>query len=687
MIKDDVSRIHLSRFPEEIPVVKKIGQDFDITWAKQVEKYNTTLSVYFIKPKTHFSQSFGFEQELVMAISGFGKLEARAIQAIEHIFQQIPAKGRVEQTVALLISDDNCAENWIHDYTSNNPQTRAYVGIAKSELLAAPDDWYLRNKFSGQLFSRDLFDYTLPLQEDLFFFGRQAIVAEHIDAIRRLENRGLFGLRKTGKTSLLFKIKRQSGENNILVCYFDCKLPSIYKLSSDDFLDRICEQIDQSVKTETGSWRTKKLASDRFVALIEAISSEKRLCLIFDEIEFISASSKLARHWEGQFVPFWQTIWSAQSSHRKFSFLVAGVNASVVEQDRIGGIPNPMFGIVRATYLTGFQREEVRHLLHVFGKRMGMRFDEGSVDALFQRYGGHPLLTRMICSQINNGLRASNSVRPVTIDRTTVLRDLLSREEEIQFYCGHITSELEEFYPDEYFMLETLASGDVVAFNKLANEIDYVRHLRLYGLLDLSHQHSPHFKIPIIKEYIANKWKKRNGLRSNKYIVSPARRLEFVMGRAGSILREMRVAEKKFISVKQPSLYAGSGACEAELFASTSVCESRDDLVAFLIQASRSFVEPIGKVGALKSHKQYLFEEIKSAYPSLWPALNRIRVYRNRFAHSDLTPQAKQEYEHYLKEDLDGHSPESVPDGWFQLQSAVLNGLLVGLQAEMATYD
>ena len=153
---------------------------------------------------------------------------------------------------------------------------------------------------------------------------------------------------------------------------------------------------------------------------------------------------------------------------------------------------------MRTRYLTGLDKDEVRTLLGVFGKRMGMAFDPSAVDALFKRYGGHPLLTRMVCSQINNSLKAANSSRPVPVTDHTVMRDIGSREEDIQFYCGHITSELEEFYSDEFYMLALLASGDVVGFNELSSEVDYVRHLKSYGLIDFSRPYLPKFKIPII---------------------------------------------------------------------------------------------------------------------------------------------------------------------------------------------
>ena len=264
---------------------------------------------------------------------------------------------------------------------------------------------------------------------------------------------------------------------------------------------------------------------------------------------------------------------------------------------------------------------------------------------------------------------------------------LQSREDEVQFYCGHITSELEEFYPDEFFMLETLASGNATEFNELSSEIDYTRHLRAYGLVDFSQPYVPKFRIPIIKGFIASKWKRRNGYSSTRYVVPPHRRAEFVFGRVASILREMRLAEKRFALLGLPRLYLGSGPAEAELFAAATVCQSRDDLVAFLNQANRSFIEPIDRTGRDLSVTDYFFNTVKNDYPRLWPALNRVRAYRNHFLHLSLTPLAKQQYDSFLNMDLDSRSPDDVSDGWFQLQSAILNGLLIGLQAEMAVYD
>lgn len=687
MIKQDVLDGHLARFDAELPIVKKLENDFNITWANRVAAFNTELSIYFIKPKPHMSQAFGFEQELLLAISMYPTAEARLIQAIEQTYEKIPAKGRVDQTLAIIVSNASDISNWLQDFISKNPQGRAYVGISRVDLVASSEPWFVRNMLVAQLFSRDLFEYTLPLNEDLFFFGRQAIVAEHIDAIRKSENRGLFGLRKTGKTSVLFKVRRQCRLSGIRTLYYDCKLSSIYRLSEDEFIDKICHDIEEELGGNIKGWKAKKHSADRFLSLIKGLPESLQLCIMFDEIEYISAKSRTAEHWKKDFIPFWQTLWSTQSQFRKFCFIIAGVNASIIETDRFDGVQNPMFGIVKSRYLTGFEKPEVFSLLNVLGKRMGLNFEPSAVDALYHRYGGHPLLTRMICSQINTEVKVAAVDRPFSVNRDLVLSEAANREQEIQFYCGHITSELEDFYQDEYEILELLAIGSVVDFNDFAQDVDLVRHLRSYGLVDFSQPYMPRFAIPVIQGYIAAKWRRTNGIRSDRYIVPHERRPEYVLGRVSSIIRDLRLAERRFGSHMMIAIFGSGGPAEAELFVATPPVRSRDEAVSFFNQSSRSLVEPIEAIGKSLGRTNYFFNEVKAAYPLLWPALNRIKTYRNFLMHLQLTPAAQQHLDNYLKEDFDGNQIENTEDGWFRLQSTVLDGLITGIQAEISKFN
>jgi hypothetical protein len=687
VIKDSVIREHISRFPDERVILDKFVPDFDITWGSDYRLFNAPLLIYYLRAKQHIQQTFGFEQEVVLAISSYTSLQARAIQAIDQICQELPARGRVDQTVALVVSSASDTESWLLNYTAQNPQSRVYVGVSKSDICASNDPWFIRNRLLRQLFSRDLFDYSLPLDSDLFFFGRTGFIQDHIDAIRRSENRGIFGLRKTGKTSVLFKLERMCEAAGISSQYYDCKLPSLYRLSADEMLDRISVDIESRLNLKIKGWKDKKSATDRLFRLIEKIPNERRFCLIFDEIEYISPNSKLAPHWASDFVPFWQALWSIQSQFRQFNFIIAGVNPSLSEIDRISEVQNPIFGIVKGRYLTGFEKPEVYTLASVLGKRMGLSFDETAVEFLFERYGGHPLLTRMICSQINNEIRSSGVERPVKITSKELEKDIEDREEEISFYCDHIVSELKEFYPIEYEMLELVAIGNIADFNELARDTGMVRHLKSYGLLDMTDPFRPSLRIPVLRRFIASKWQQNNNELWDRYVVPKNRRLDYVSNRLRSITRDVRFAEKRFLLSNLPSLYNGAGINEAERFATAPPATDEISITAFLNQANRSLVEPIDKEGERLGNKGYFFTEVKAAFPYLWDALNRVRAYRNYFMHIKLNDIAKAEFDRYLNVDLGGRRAEDVPDGFFRMQSAVLDGLIIGVQAELGRYE
>ena len=87
--------------------------------------------------------------------------------------------------------------------------------------------------------------------------------------------------------------------------------------------------------------------SDLFLEIARRTKKNSSLCIAFDEIEYISPLSEDS-HWKKDFVPFWQTLWSVQSEVRRISFIVAGVNPTIVENDMFDGVPNPIFGIVRS---------------------------------------------------------------------------------------------------------------------------------------------------------------------------------------------------------------------------------------------------------------------------------------------------------------------------------------------------
>src|SRR5439155_1471102 len=75
------------------------------------------------------------------------------------------------------------------------------------------------------------FDIEQALVGDTYFFGRQSFVLDLLDRFKRGENTGLFGLRKSGKTSAIFKLKRLvDADSSGTVVYVDAQNPQVYGL-------------------------------------------------------------------------------------------------------------------------------------------------------------------------------------------------------------------------------------------------------------------------------------------------------------------------------------------------------------------------------------------------------------------------------------------------------------------------
>jgi len=398
IIHDNVMLGHLPRYPAERELLIPFLANFDITYAHRKIFRGTELSIYFLSPDQTIQDQFGITSEILLAISTFATIQPRSMQAIEDVLQEPPARGRVDQTTYFLLTQ-------------------------KEVLSNKNDPWFLRACMSEQLFSRDLFNEQLPLTNDLFFFGRDQTVAEFLNAAKLSQNRGLFGLRKTGKTSVLFKLKRLAEAEGLLVLYYDCKDPSIRSLSWTALLERICSDI---ISERKGSIPKREVhISDQFKQVVRSATASRNICIIFDEIEYISPLAKLDPHWHKDFVPFWQTIWTTQSTTRTLSFVVSGVNPRVIEMDTVDEVQNPIFGIIAPKYLTGLSYPETRAMLHHFGKRMGLKFDFESCKYIFERFGGHPLLTRMAGSYINSTVGAAGSRRPFAVTRPQLESDQL----------------------------------------------------------------------------------------------------------------------------------------------------------------------------------------------------------------------------------------------------------------------
>ncbi|AOS83692.1 hypothetical protein BIU88_05735 [Chlorobaculum limnaeum] len=506
---------------------------------------------------------------------------------------------------------------------------------------------------------------------------------EYLDAIKRKENKAIFGLRKTGKTSFLFKLKRLIESEEIAIpIYLDCKQPDIRKSRWFELLEEISTQIAKSLAIKHKRDYSDRKASKAFYEIIEkARNRDIKICLMLDEIEFVSFVAKLDTHWHQDFVEFWQTMWSCQSQLKNFSFIISGVNPSVVETDTVNGVQNPLFGIVSHKYLTGFSDDETRTMIKSLGKRMGLKFNYESISDIYAWYGGHPLLTRLACSWLNTIL-SINTEKPVEIS-SKIFSNLKERcDGELVFYCGHVVSELKEFYSDEYYMLELFSSGQMKDFKDLAEGDIYIRHLTNYGIIskiDGKYLSS----MPVVTRYVGLELA-RNDKRQLVYKIIPKNdRIAWLKRRLEEIITDIRVLERIIDKNDGMKIFGYSSFPEADRFLSIIVVETIDQFVSFINICNRCFVESVDCYGKSIGNIKYFWDVVKLNYPDLFNILHKIRIYRNECDHLELNGNVNDKYVEFLTDDLEGRSPAQVSEVYFVLQQRILDGLIYNTQLEI----
>lgn len=489
---------------DETKIVKWWSAAWYITRAGKTELGNSEYRYACAKPTESIQEGTGITKELVIVFSPYESFEARTLSTYDNIVA-LDVEQRYEKICYVLISKDDEIERKISEFQSGQENQIIVPFSYKSFYQNATDNYFIRNQLRKYFFARDLFDYSEPLKRDFLFFGRSDIVTQIIDKHKAGQNMGVFGLRKTGKTSIIYDVIRKSKPQDFIAINIDCQSPSFNKRRWNEALFFVTHNIVQSCLTDVALTEqdfSEKDAASIFEEYINIAyeANHKTILIMFDEIENISYGKSPSDHWcKGlDFVFFWQSIRSAyQKNSSRFSFCIFGTNPKCVEEATINEKDNPIFNMIQPTYISGFSVPQTREMVRKLGRIMGIKFDETIYSRLVEDYGGHPFLIRRVCSKISQ----MYPNRPVSIDRSHYLSAKKSFNIE-NTYFDMILNVLSQFYPDEYELLTFLATEDYDNFNYFVNaDPSMVTHLIGYGLIRKS-QSEYDFNIDSIKDYI-----------------------------------------------------------------------------------------------------------------------------------------------------------------------------------------
>jgi hypothetical protein len=348
-IRADAVNAFFRARPEQELLAAALDEGFEVTYGA----HQFGQAFWLCQPKSFVAERFGLQREVIALYSPHPRADARVLTALENISRAPEFRHRVENVVALVIYEGD--KESIEGFAVQSKDWVIVPLSAKELRDKGAQDFLIRSRLAATIGSFDLFGISSPIKHDKYFYGRDAIVQELVQrALTRKEQSGLFGLRKTGKTSVLFAIQRRLSEKGAIAEYVDCQSPGIYGSRWWAVLEELSRRMLDSA-AKNGCPAPTEFSFDaagaansfiRTVKWIQDKSATGQIVLLLDEVEFITPgiANHLGHHWDGDHLPLWQTIRSASQETKGFlTFCVAGVNPSSVEQPHFDQIPNPIF--------------------------------------------------------------------------------------------------------------------------------------------------------------------------------------------------------------------------------------------------------------------------------------------------------------------------------------------------------
>jgi hypothetical protein len=262
----------------------------------------------------------------------------------------------------------------------------------------------------------DLFDDRNAIGDTLSFFGRGNLLHSLEEDLRRTQGIGLFGLRKSGKTSLLLQLGFAMRQHPVV--HIDLQ-PYGGKLRyGAELFNQILQELSKLVKKRTSSLvqNPNLFESDRpaidlttvfagqFGDLAKLLGEAKYqlpILLFLDEIERILPTEVDSRERAEEFNAFFGVLRALSQEQRLLSLLIADVHADAnrINHWTQASVPtNPVFSFFKEVFVSPFSQEETTEMLTEIGKLMGVEFDKETLAGIHQYSGGHPFIARQLAS-------------------------------------------------------------------------------------------------------------------------------------------------------------------------------------------------------------------------------------------------------------------------------------------------
>lgn len=441
---------------------------------------------------------FDAHLEIQLVYAEYDEVEPRLLEQIQ---KRIATNARLDRGLMAIASLDPDVDRLTHRRRGEF----AAINLHLPSLNSKSDD--IRTQMSHVLTTVDHYDLTTPVHGPSGFFGRTEELQQIVSAIQIGQSVGVFGLRKTGKTSLLNFVFGQRKSAEFPVVWVDISGLS----EADDFRVRLLESTWKALSERAGSTfkppRLRTLNRDgelkvsiddlrlHWLRDLESLSQSagSRLEVFIDEIDQLepSRSSLGPEASSALLVALTQLRGMIQSpaTDSGMVLICAGVDPALFERPLLASrADNLLYKLVRLQFLAPMNEEEVAEMVRDLGRRMGVRVrDHEVVRYLFAEYGGHALLTRKACSLATKGRPRDEVPWRMTME-AVVGASAVTGDGSPGQQASEILTSFSEWFPEEEFLLRALWSSDPeereLALSEISEHPGSLRHAVPYGLLN-----------------------------------------------------------------------------------------------------------------------------------------------------------------------------------------------------------
>lgn len=406
---------------------------------------------------------------------------------IRHM-RDVAKRANISNEAMILVVQDSTMLSRFLVQLADTPNQRPICVVLQSTDVQTKSDQasaLFRKRLDEWLFRRNLYAERSPVTGSSFF-GRNQVLKEIEGQINIGNHVGIFGLRKTGKTSLLYSLRDRLLQD--IVVYVDLQQFGL-GVPIPDLCRRLIEETNIEIKRKFGELgplqRTKSLNSTmaEVMKLMERVRERRkdsRFVLLIDEVERMDPTSPGSLSG----LEFFSSLRGTAQQTGSLISIICGADPAINLSGKWATTDNPVFQFYHPIYLPPLQRDECLDMITHLGRGMGVSFQSEALDIIFSETYGHPAITRGLCSKITQ----EQKERPLVVTPPMVE----ATASEFSFVEAELLKEILERFstkPMERTMLEIfIAAGGGVDEGQLLSlvkggEWDSLRRLLNYSII------------------------------------------------------------------------------------------------------------------------------------------------------------------------------------------------------------